>query len=521
MNQFHLKLRERTESEFLPVCFSVRQSDQTWNPVETALIVCDMWDVHYCLNATRRIMEMAPRVNEVLELARNQGAVIIHAPSNCTQNYLDHPSRIRALEAPEATNLPDGLNRWSLSIPAEKKGQFPLDREQDGCDDDPVEHQRWKQQLEQAGRRSHAPWVCQCVQIRIDPERDYLSETGDQIWNILELERVQNLIYLGVHVNACVLARSFGLRQMVWNGKQVTLMRDLTDSWYDPAKPPFLNHFTATDLVVEHIEKYVCPTITSDQLLGGNSFRFEQDQRPEVAIIWGNQQACSSEQVQMLSQLELLKDFSATSYFPEKESEEGFPGLEQSEADLIVMVGCRHFARAEFQRIQQLAEEGKSFLILGVSLLEDQLEVTDAGRATATRPNWFQTIMGVSCFERLEHSVPARVVAVPGRENHPQLSEVDMEAISETVSVSCRLSLSPAATSLLIGREREGSESPLLWVMSRQNGGRSVCFNVESTQLSDGNVGRQLLKNAVVLLTEKFQKETSHRQSLQTRHDLG
>jgi hypothetical protein len=43
-----------------------------------------------------------------------------------------------------------------------------------------------------------------------------------------------------------------------------------------------VNHFAGTDLIVRHIERYVCPTITSDQLLGGAPFRFKGDTRAEL-----------------------------------------------------------------------------------------------------------------------------------------------------------------------------------------------------------------------------------------------
>jgi alpha-L-fucosidase len=42
-----------------------------------------------------------------------------------------------------------------------------------------------------------------------------------------------------------------------------------------------VDHFTGNDLVTWHIEKYWCPTITSDQVLGGTPFRFAADTRPE------------------------------------------------------------------------------------------------------------------------------------------------------------------------------------------------------------------------------------------------
>ena len=43
---------------------------------------------------------------------------------------------------------------------------------------------------------------------------------------------------------------------------------------YNPARWPFVDHFRGTALFIEHLEKYVCPTVTSDQLLGGKPFRF-------------------------------------------------------------------------------------------------------------------------------------------------------------------------------------------------------------------------------------------------------
>jgi hypothetical protein len=41
-----------------------------------------------------------------------------------------------------------------------------------------------------------------------------------------------------------------------------------------------VNHFQGTDLIVEHIEKFVCPTITSASILGEPAFRFSEDKRP-------------------------------------------------------------------------------------------------------------------------------------------------------------------------------------------------------------------------------------------------
>ena len=82
---------------------------------------------------------------------------------------------------------------------------------------------------------------------------------------------------MGVHANMCVLGRPFSIRQMVAEGKSVLLMRDMTDTMYNSRSRPFVNHFRGTDLIVQHIERYWCPSITSIDLIGGKPFQFSHD----------------------------------------------------------------------------------------------------------------------------------------------------------------------------------------------------------------------------------------------------
>src|SRR4051812_14357785 len=63
--------------------FRIVAKPESWNPTETAIIVCDMWNSHSFKYAAQRVAELAPRLNEVLETARTQGVFIVHAPSNC------------------------------------------------------------------------------------------------------------------------------------------------------------------------------------------------------------------------------------------------------------------------------------------------------------------------------------------------------------------------------------------------------------------------------------------------------
>jgi nicotinamidase-related amidase len=268
-----LTLRSRIDDNGM---FNIVTKEQQWPAHKTAIIVCDMWDAHHCLNAVRREEEMVPRMNEVLEKARDQGVLIMHAPSSCMEPFKDHPARKRAQAAPKAKNLPKDIGEWCNRIPAEEKGKYPIDQSDGGEDDDPNEHQAWHKKLAAMGRNPKAPWKSQHAGLKIH-DTDVISDSGVEIWNVLEDRGISNVILVGVHANMCVLGRPFGLRQMAKNGKNVVLMRDLTDTMYNPKSAPYVSHFEGTRLIIEHIEKYVCPSITSNQIIGGKEFRFKDD----------------------------------------------------------------------------------------------------------------------------------------------------------------------------------------------------------------------------------------------------
>lgn len=252
----------------------VQTSREIWPAARTAVIVCDMWDLHHCKNAVIREAEMAPRMNAVLEQARTAGALIIHAPSGCMAAYAGTPARKRAQEAPAAASLPPGIDQWCKRIPAEEGGIYPLDDLNGGEDDEAATHAAWAKELEGKGLNPKAPWTRQTAALRIDPDKDAVSDSGQEIWNLLEARGIRNVILMGVHINMCVSGRPFGLRQLAKNGKHVVLMRDLTDSMYNPKRWPFVSHVRGTALFIEYLEKRVCPTVTSDQILGGAPFAF-------------------------------------------------------------------------------------------------------------------------------------------------------------------------------------------------------------------------------------------------------
>ena len=121
-------------------------------------------------------------------------------------------------------------------------------------------------------------WSRQIDTLRID-DADAITDDGQEAYNLLAARGIKHVMLMGVHLNMCVLGRPFGIRQMVNLGKDVVLVRDLTDTMYDPRQKPQVDHFSGTDLVVEHVERHWCPSITSVDLAGGKPFRFTGDRR--------------------------------------------------------------------------------------------------------------------------------------------------------------------------------------------------------------------------------------------------
>ncbi len=150
--------------------YQVVERAETWEPKQTAIIVCDMWDYHHCLNAVRRGQEMTPRMEHVLKTARDRGVQIIHAPSGCMDAYRDHPARVRARN-PTLQSLPAEIGKWCYKIPAEEKGTYPIDQSNGGEDDDPAEHAAWAAKLTAMGRNPKASGRHRPTASRLSPKR--------------------------------------------------------------------------------------------------------------------------------------------------------------------------------------------------------------------------------------------------------------------------------------------------------------------------------------------------------------
>ena len=219
-------------------------TSHTLIPKKSAIIICDMWDKHWSRGATERVAELAPRINALIRIARDRGFHIVHAPSDTMAFYANTPARQRVADA-VPVDPPEPLYR--------EEALLPIDDSDGGSD---TGESPW-----------YRAWSRQHPYIEIDQDRDGISDDGRQIYSYLKHLGVETIFIMGVHANMCVIDRSFGIKQMVRWGLQMVLVRDLTDTMYNPAKRPYVSHDEGTRLVVEYIEKFWCPSVDSPHLL--------------------------------------------------------------------------------------------------------------------------------------------------------------------------------------------------------------------------------------------------------------
>lgn len=242
MEQLSLTVRRQTPRTTGRTGWRINDLEVYWHTSRTAIIIVDMWDKHWSWGANERVGILAPRIDAVVRAARKLGIFVVHAPSDVTGFYRDHPAR-----------------RWVQSLP-EVAPPEPLPH-----DDPPMPVDASDQGSDTLEPTWHKAWSRQHEAIAIEPQ-DAISDDGQEVYNVLAHKGIENLIFMGVHTNMCVLNRSFAIKRMVRWGFNVVLARDLTDAMYNPTRPPYVSHEEGTRLIIEYIEKYWCPTMTSDDI---------------------------------------------------------------------------------------------------------------------------------------------------------------------------------------------------------------------------------------------------------------
>ena len=473
---------------------------EAWSPSETAIIVCDMWDSHHCLNAVRRVKQLAPRIDQVLRAARKQGATIIHAPSSCMEFYREHPARARAVAVPKVAQLPKQINEWCSKIPAEEKGEYPIDQSQGGEDDDPIEHQQWADQLKARGRDPRRPWKRQIATIVIDEERDYISDKGDEIWSILQHKGIRQVVLCGVHTNMCVLGRPFGLRQMVRNKMPVVLIRDLTDTMYNPERSPYVSHFSGTDLIIDHIERHICPTITSRAFLKGkHEFRFRGDRRSHIVLVMAEDEYGTPATLTKFAAMWLRRNHRVSLVYANADNRNDLPGLTRiHHADLLIMsIRRRVLPPKQMNWFREHIANGKPVVALRTSSHAFHLRNQEPPKGLEDWPAFDAEVLGGNYQNHYPNKIPAVVTLIKSSRDHAVLDGIDVGQFPAGGSLYKTSPLAVGTHLLADGRIAGKAPEPVAWTFIRRDGGRTFYAALGHVKDFENKSFVRMLRNAV------------------------
>ncbi len=481
-----LHLRSRTHPGSDTNAWEAQPRTVSWEMSRTAVVVCDMWDKHHCPDATERVGEMAPRMNAVLIAARRLGALIIHCPSDTMNFYTNHPGRALAQAAPHvATTIP--LENW-CSLKPGVEAPLPIDDSDGGCDGCPT-------------CPSFKAWSRQHPALEILPG-DAITDSAEAFY-LMRQRGITNVIVMGVHINMCVLGRPFSIRQMIRQGQNVLLMRDLTDSMYNHRMRPWVNHFRGTELVVEHIEQYWCPSVTSADFLGGAPFRFMADRPKHVALVIGEQEYQTSRTLPEFAQRELVPRGYRISLVaaPDKESDGNFQNWEAlRSADVILLSARRRQPPAEMMALFRAhLAQGKP--LIGIRTASHAFEVRGQKEGTPTTwPDFGTEILGADYQDHYPAGPGKNTVVhgIPSAAQHPILNGVHPDFRSTTHLYRSR-DLKATVTALLTGVTEDGTSQvePIAWINQADH--RRVFYTSLGDPQDFANSDfRRLLRNAVI-----------------------
>ena len=482
-----------------------------WDTKQTAVVICDMWDKHWCPQSTERVAEMAPRMNEVVKAARSRGAFIIHCPSDTMDFYKDTPQRKLAQAAP-LVDVKRPLERW-CRIDLNKETPLPIDDTDGGCDcAEPVKNYR--------------AWSRQIATIEIH-EGDAITDS-DEAFRLMKSRGITNVIVMGVHTNMCVLGRPFSIRQMVYQGMNVALMRDMTDTMYNPAMKPFVSHFTGNDLVVEHIEKFWCPTITSADLLaplapalGGEEpgvrgfeagkpssnklaatdektshpnplpakpgrgdkkelqdftkpFRFKDDKRPHLVIISAEDEYKTEITLPEFAAKYLGRDFKVSFVFETPSKKYDLPGIEVvNDADvLLISARRRPLPKTQLDVVRKYVAAGKP--VVGIRTASHAFHARD--KQPEGLDAWIEIdreLIGGN-YQGHTSNTSKGIIRPLADVKHPILTGIEPKEFTSGGTLYLNTPLDPKATELMRGRiEGNDQHEPVAWTFDRKDGGRT------------------------------------------------
>jgi type 1 glutamine amidotransferase len=231
-----------------------------------------------------------------------------------------------------------------------------------------------------------------------------------------------------------------------------------------------VNHFQGTELIVRHIEKFVCPTITSVDFIGGKPFRFAQDKRKIVIAIGEDEYKTETTLPPFVqSDLEPL-GFEVTIVHADAKDPNNFPGLIEALKDadlLLVSVRRRTPPKDQLDAIRAHVAAGKA--VVGIRTASHawclRMDKPDelAAAGLASWPTFDPEVLGGHYTNHHGNGVKSTIRVADGAADHPVLRGVDVATLVGNGSLYKVRPLEASTTPILVGAVPNQEPEPVAW----------------------------------------------------------
>lgn len=220
------------ESEFIR-----REIGMTLPVKSTALVLVDMWNVHFIESwIERATMITLEKIVPALQAARDTGLTIIHAP--CPEVARQYPQQQPPL--PPNPAYPATDPDWPPAAFRRREGEYASyagPRSQP-----PGIHIHW-------GKLSPNLSMSPAIKVKDD---EVVVATGRQLHYALAERKITHLIYAGFAANWCLLGRDYGIRSIARYGYNIIVLRECTTG---VEFPDTLDNCFITEVSIREIEQ--------------------------------------------------------------------------------------------------------------------------------------------------------------------------------------------------------------------------------------------------------------------------
>lgn len=292
--------------------------EKVYRASQLAVISVDMWNTHWSRPAVKRAEALAPHVNEFLEVARQLGIQIVHAPSECGDWYTNH-KQLEQLHALHAVKYEK--DAWQQVVTREQR-DFVWDKAPWLYEDFDLtgnKNKLYEQNSDEEGKPLPPDWtklsdikekLRQTEKIDIadqdlmvidnfictEPGCPKLNDGNDGHFHLAQFlanEGIECLLYVGIHTNYCVVfSRPYSLWPMSTFTKkgdpkdgshhifQAALVSDLTDPFLHPIKTGALTHETGKKAFLDWLMS------NEDKINGGQKNNFNHEKGVRASTIF-------------------------------------------------------------------------------------------------------------------------------------------------------------------------------------------------------------------------------------------